>query len=182
MASVCALWSCDRSIRAGHVVCREHWDDYSDGALDECPECGRLKDSTYEFCLPCNRNSGKRTRADRSKVKETRTRYASVGSVPPPMSDGATDEFYVYICETNDGAFYVGQTNDIRSRMWEHKVGKTKSLIGKAPRLVWFSTVRTRADALAYEKELTRLKSKNERPIRRMVTAFRDVIKEVSMD
>ena len=55
---MCAFWDCDEGIRSNHVVCRAHWDDYSDDMLDECSSCGRLKDAQYPQCLDCK--SGKR--------------------------------------------------------------------------------------------------------------------------
>ncbi len=33
--NVCAYWDCKVGIRANHVVCRDHWDDYSDDMFDE---------------------------------------------------------------------------------------------------------------------------------------------------
>ncbi len=57
-------------------------------------------------------------------------------------SDKASDPlvWYVYILELADGGYYIGQTNDLATRIAEHAVGGgAKATQGKAPRLVWFS-------------------------------------------
>ncbi len=63
----CGFWDCDEQIRSNYVVCRDHYPDFKDGNLDECPNCGQLKDASYEFCLPCNRKGASRAHSQASK-------------------------------------------------------------------------------------------------------------------
>jgi len=79
----------------------------------------------------------------------------------------------------NDGAFYAGQTREIRERLMEHRDGTTKTTAGKEPKLVWFSTVSTRKQATELEVEVKKVCDRNPREIRRWVRKFQDLVGEL---
>ncbi|MYC06182.1 MAG: hypothetical protein F4X57_03240 [Chloroflexi bacterium] len=54
------------------------------------------------------------------------------------------------------GRFYVGQTQDLRERISEHRVGNTKSTAGKNPKLVWFAQMPSRDCARSRTEETCR--------------------------
>ena len=67
--------------------------------------------------------------------------------------------YFVYImASSKDGAIYIGVTNDLLRRVWEHrndvKPGHTKTY--RIHRLVWFTDFPTAKEAIAYEKRLKR--------------------------
>ena len=90
--------------------------------------------------------------------------------------------FFIYILKLDGGKFYAGHTRELRERLSEHRDGKTRSTAGKNPRLVWFDTVDTREEAAEVEATLKELIDRNEREVRRMVTEFLDLIREVDTE
>jgi putative endonuclease len=73
-----------------------------------------------------------------------------------------TEKFFVYIIESKkDFSFYIGQTNDLDSRLSEHNDGLSKYTSSKIPwRLVYFEMYSTRSEAIKREKEIKLKKSK----------------------
>ena len=73
-----------------------------------------------------------------------------------------TEKFFVYIIQSNkDFSFYIGQTNDLDSRLNKHNDGLSKYTSSKVPwRLVYFEMHITRAEAIKREKEIKSKKSK----------------------
>ena len=64
--------------------------------------------------------------------------------------------YYVYIMTNHSGTLYVGVTNDLEHRVWEHKQqiveGFTKRY--RITRLVYYDEFSQVDEALAYEKQL----------------------------
>jgi putative endonuclease len=54
------------------------------------------------------------------------------------------------------GVLYLGVTNDIARRCWEHKAGDVKGYtkLYNCNKLVWYETYENIADAIAREKQL----------------------------
>ena len=179
-ANSCLYWDCDIPIRPDHVLCYEHYQDYQEGLIDECPDCGRAKDVRYGECLKCYRGQspskpGTRGRGQTSEAGKYRREYSPAWE----EGDAEADEFFVYILKLDGGNYYPGQTRELRERLSEHRDGKVKSTSGKNPKLVWFSSVRAREEATTIEVELKKLVDKNPREIRRMVIAFKDLVREL---
>ena len=71
--------------------------------------------------------------------------------------------FWVYILQNPKGTFYVGQTEDLESRVASHN--RTDKIVGKFTRkngpwtLVWSEQHESRASAMAREREIKRWKS-----------------------
>ena len=179
---VCAVWDCRETIRHDHVVCLEHYPGMKAGELDKCPDCGRLKEAKYDKCLECYHKGQRKAPAVRTRKKPTRKRTTpEVAGAPDakPQKDADTGVFHVYVCVKDDGKYYVGQTNHLPSRMLEHQ---RKATSGNEPsmKLVWFSYVRTRDEAGAYEAYLSELTGRNERAVTRMVVEFKQLVAELN--
>ena len=70
--------------------------------------------------------------------------------------------YYVYILiSLSDGSFYIGQTNDLESRIKRHNAGYEKYTKSKTPWKVYWSTlVESRSEAVKLERKLKNLKSR----------------------
>lgn len=67
--------------------------------------------------------------------------------------------FYVYMLRCNDGSFYIGLTNDIDRRLYEHEMGRNFSCYTNKRRplsLVLCEHYQYVVDAIAREKQLKR--------------------------
>ena len=53
----CQFWDCDETIRRDYFLCYEHYVEYELGDVDQCPSCGCYKDSDYDVCLRCYRQT-----------------------------------------------------------------------------------------------------------------------------
>lgn len=53
----CQFWDCGEVIPGNHFLCsaRSHYAGYKAGRIDQCPACGKYKDSTYNTCYNCYR-------------------------------------------------------------------------------------------------------------------------------
>ncbi len=76
--------------------------------------------------------------------------------------------YHVYILKSLcDGSFYIGQTNNLVSRLQRHNGGLEKYTKTKAPwEIFWSMEVGTRSEAMRIEKKLKNMKS------RRRIIAF----------
>ena len=62
---------------------------------------------------------------------------------------------YVYILRLRDNSLYVGQTNDLTSRVAEHVIDAgAEATRGQSPQLVWFSHTHDRNSARQMEQRL----------------------------
>jgi putative endonuclease len=69
--------------------------------------------------------------------------------------------YYVYILASRkDGAIYVGITNDIARRIYEHRIKAVRGFTSKynITRLVWFEIYDDPISAISREKELKKWK------------------------
>jgi len=66
--------------------------------------------------------------------------------------------YYVYILKSSSvDSFYIGYTNDLRRRLYEHNVGLSKSTRGKSPWvLIYYEAYRDKEDAIVRERRLKR--------------------------
>jgi putative endonuclease len=66
-------------------------------------------------------------------------------------------DYWVYILTNKHRTtLYIGMTNDLELRLWEHRWGETKGFSKRyhLNRLVWFEHFREVSDAIACEKQL----------------------------
>jgi putative endonuclease len=71
-------------------------------------------------------------------------------------------EYYVYILRSDkSGIYYKGQTNSVFNRLSKHNSGYVKSTKAYRPwKLVFYTNVETRSEAVKLESKLKNLKSK----------------------
>lgn len=64
--------------------------------------------------------------------------------------------FFVYILASNSGVLYVGMTNDLHRRIYEHKHKLVPGFTAKynCDRLVWFEEFSSAGEAIATEKRI----------------------------
>ena len=64
--------------------------------------------------------------------------------------------YYVYIVASRSHVLYIGMTNNLRRRVWEHRTGVCPGFTQKyrCHRLVWFESYVTVTLAIAREKQL----------------------------
>ena len=175
----CLFWNCQKQINPDHYLCYEHYTDFRDGLVDECPDCHLAKLVDYDLCLDCFR-AAKNTTGRRIDLPKTgNTWYKREYSPAWAKGDATAKEFYVYILKLDDSSYYAGQTRELRERLSEHRDGKTASTKGRNPKLVWFATLPTREAATEAEVHLKRLVDQNPREIRRMIIKFSDLVGEL---
>ena len=65
-------------------------------------------------------------------------------------------QFYVYILTSNSGTLYIGITNNLQRRVWEHKNKIAAGFTNKynINRLVYYETFGEAKSAIAREKQL----------------------------
>ncbi|MGA9364275.1 MAG: GIY-YIG nuclease family protein [Bacteroidota bacterium] len=70
-------------------------------------------------------------------------------------SPAISPSYYVYILECVDKTLYVGQTQDLRKRLFLHEKGSVRWTRSRLPiRLAYFEELKTRKDAMWREWEL----------------------------
>ncbi len=178
----CGYWECGRRIPDDHFLCREHYEDWEDGLIDQCPRCGRFKDVMYDLCLDCYYERPVPRREPFNAIPPSKRYYNLEHSDAWEKGDRGADHFFVYILKLDGGKFYVGQTRELRERLSEHRDNKTVSTAGANPRLQYFEILPTREDAEHREAELKNILESNPRQIRRMIIGFRDLIHELNLE
>ena len=116
----------------------------------------------------------------RYNPKREQTRYRRESSPAWAAGDADARSFHVYILKLEGGEFYAGQTRELRERLSEHRDGRTQSTAGRNPKLVWFTEMASRHEATELEVELKKAIDSNPRIIRRMVTDFHDLVRELN--
>ena len=68
----------------------------------------------------------------------------------------STKDYYVYIMSSKNRVLYIGVTNDLERRVFEHKSKTGGGFTSKynVTRLVWFQSTPSIDDAIAFEKKL----------------------------
>ena len=71
-------------------------------------------------------------------------------------------EFFTYILRsTKSGKYYVGQSENLKTRVVDHNKGKVKSTKSERPwELVYFESYNTRSKAYNREQEIKKMKSR----------------------
>ncbi|MBM2832715.1 MAG: hypothetical protein HW414_1767 [Dehalococcoidia bacterium] len=173
----CGYWNCRRSIRGSHFLCIDHFNDWNDYLIDECPSCGQFKDSGYKLCPTCYyRPATSPPRKPPSYPMPARPKVEH--SEAWLKADKGIDQFFVYILKLDGGRFYVGHTRDLRERLWEHKDKKELP----DPKLQYFEVLPTRESATQREAELKLLAAANQRAIRKMILRLKDWTSELEYD
>lgn len=173
---VCAYWDCKSIITDSVFLCISHYWSFKDGFINQCPKCGRFKGIGYNLCGDCYHErrvkQWKLKPIFMSEIKQ----YELEHSDKWKNYNKGEGPFFAYILQLDDGTFYAGHTDDLRSRRWEHKDGTTRSTAGRNPKLKYFEKFPTRDEARSREAELKPICKSNPREIRRMIIEFGDNI------
>ena len=106
-------------------------------------------------------------------------------SIPKEHSDkwrNLSDVYYVYIIELNNGAsFYIGQTDNLQSRWYEHLSNRVQSTKNKIKKLVFFCMCDTREQAVNKEQEFKRINHYDTRKIRSMIVDMANIIAKMDI-
>ena len=64
--------------------------------------------------------------------------------------------FYAYMLHCRGGFFYVGRTDDLEARLWQHEHGEVPGFAHdhRPVKLVWCETFPTRDEAFAAERRI----------------------------
>ncbi len=93
-------------------------------------------------------------------------------------------QFYVYILASNrNGTLYIGVTNDLVRRVWEHKNDAVEGFTRKyrVHRLVWYDAADTALAAITREKQLKKWnRAWKIRLIKKMNPNWRDLYDEIA--
>ncbi len=66
-------------------------------------------------------------------------------------------QYYVYIIECKDGSFYIGITNNLERRVYEHNIGTKEDAYTfkrRPVKLIWFQAFTDPNEAIKIEKQL----------------------------
>jgi putative endonuclease len=66
------------------------------------------------------------------------------------------NEYFVYIMTNHARTLYIGVTNDLPRRVWEHQNGSVSSFTGRyrITQLVWYASFTDVNEAIAFEKKI----------------------------
>ena len=73
-----------------------------------------------------------------------------------------TRSYYVYILASQrNGTLYIGMTNNLKRRVWEHKTDQVEGFTQKygVHRLVWYEVADTPLAAITREKQFKEMES-----------------------
>lgn len=78
--NICQEQFCNANVRRSRYLCREHWDEFQEGIIDECPQCEVYKDAEYPLCIECNKkaNAVRRKKSRQAGDKQKSRRYNPV--------------------------------------------------------------------------------------------------------
>ena len=170
---VCHFVRCPEQIGQEYDLCYQHNRRRSRGTIDKCPICGLYKEQRYQICANCH--------DDGVEAPSGATGIRRESSMSWSARDATASKFYAYILKLDGGEFYSGQTRELRERLSDHRDGRVTSTAGRTPKLVWFSEVSSRKKATDLEVKLKKLVKQNPREIRRLVTDFHDLVREIDL-
>ncbi len=151
---VCGYWRCNKRIPDNSFLCAEHYEDWDEGLINQCPVCNRFKDVMHYLCPDCFGGRSvvpwkPHVRIPPSKqqheVEYSEARANGKSQIATRAGEGAGYSYswmdshlsparcFVYILEFDDGQFYVGHTIDLRKQLAEHRKQKASSLTGRNP-------------------------------------------------
>ena len=75
--NICKEQSCTEKVRKNHYLCREHWKEFQEGVIDECPQCGVHKNMGYPLCIECNKKANvvRKKKSKQAKDKQKTRKY-----------------------------------------------------------------------------------------------------------
>ena len=179
---ICSYAGCKKNIPSNHFLCAEHYEDYSAKLIDQCPKCGRFKIIDYKYCTDCRFGRPVKNLPVPTQPPINNNHISIEHSKVWEKSDKESTQFFVYILKLNNGKYYIGQSNDLRARLSEHRDGESPSTKGLNPKLEYFEILASRDSVERREAELKNIYDKNPRQIRRMLINFQDLVAELKHD
>lgn len=179
---ICGYWDCNKRISGDDFLCAEHYEDWVNGFLDQCPECGRFKDKLYRLCLDCYYGRPVAPWKPPAAMPTSRQHYKVEYSDAWVDGHLMPDKFFVYILEFDDGGFYVGHTKDLREQFSEHRNPEKSSDAIRNPKLHYVQIVATEKAAELRKTELKKLLNSNPEQIRLMIFDFRGHMHQLGFD
>ena len=91
--------------------------------------------------------------------------------------------FHIYILASKSGVLYIGMTNNLVGRIWDHKQKRFPGFTSKynVTKLVWYEARSTAMSAVAREKEIKAWRrSKKVALIEAMNPHWKDLTPEIS--
>jgi len=128
----CHEQDCEEIIDDDHFLCRRHWQEYREGTISECPECGEYKPASFPLCRRCNAQAGnppaREQQARRSFGAETSQRTNNTRR-PYDQHDGeddrkAKDKRYWFNRQNNGVCNYCGNRYPYDQLEMEHMIPK----------------------------------------------------------
>ena len=180
--SVCAYVGCKTRIPPRHFLCSEHYEDWQDELINQCPKCGRFKDAQYNLCSACYYHRPTSRWTPPVDLLQQKRRPKIEHSKAWEKADKDRTRWFVYILKLDGGEFYVGHTGELRERLMEHLDGKTDTIKGLKWKLQYLEILAGRTAAELRESELKLIAKSNPRQIRRMIIEFKDLIDELNYE
>ena len=90
-------------------------------------------------------------------------------------------EYFVYILASESGTLYIGMTNNLQRRIYEHKEGLISSFTEKynCKKLIYFERTYNVDEAIAREKQLKKWnRNKKENLIKSLNPTWKDLSKD----
>ena len=90
-------------------------------------------------------------------------------------------EYFVYIMASESGTLYIGMTNNLQRRVYEHKEGLISSFTEKynCKKLIYFETTNDVDEAISREKQLKGwVRTKKENLIKTLNPSWKDLSKD----
>ena len=168
----CARIGCEQPTSYERPLCYAHWREFDRYEITECDKCHRFDEMVGEvyaqgladgdYCWDCARGEDVPVHVHRP-VEHQR--------------------YYLYILKLDGGTYYIGQTKDLELRLQKHRDGLTRSTVGRHPRLVYFEErIGDREILVEDERDLTLVNKRNPRAIRRIVTGWQRLIRQVHIE
>ncbi len=169
----CQFWSCEKPLPRLEYLCQTHLVEYRNGHLGRCQGCLCYKPFSLTICSACGVSTPVREAEPTPEPLQTDSRRLP--------TDKDTTTFFVYILIMDGGEYYIGQTRELHERLHEHRNGMTRTTRNRNPKLMWFTEVSSRSEALAMELRLQRINAEpaSRREITRMITRFARLVSEI---
>ena len=126
--NTCGEQDCNEVIDDDHYLCRAHWQQFREGTISECPECGEYKPASYPRCRRCNTQSDYQPRTNRPQGSTPKPK-ASNTRRPYDHHDGeddakAKDKRHWFNLQDNGVCNYCGKRYPYDKLQVEHMIPK----------------------------------------------------------
>ena len=126
--NMCDEQNCNEVIDDDHYLCRAHWQQFREGTISECAECGEYKPAHYPLCRRCNTQSDYQPRTNRPQGSTPKPQVSNTRR-PYDHHDGeddakAKDKRYWFNRQGNGVCNYCGKRHPYDKLEMEHMIPK----------------------------------------------------------